>query len=461
MAEVLIEIVTSGRKLELTGTWPQTLNTAKDVEHGDLSAGERASRRSHWRRVRCACARRLPRPSTGILPHASTTYLHPRHRRGVSGRRSRDARAASRTSRRCSPKGRSGSRTRSSARCTRRSSRSARRSAATSSTRGARSPGCGARSSSSCRENGLRIAAAGTHPISHWASVPITSNARYDQIVYDLQMVARANLIFGLHVHVAIEDLETRIQIMNAARYFLPHVFALSVNSPFWCGQNTGWKSYRAKVFERFPRTGIPDSFRVRQRVRRVRAAAHPDELHRQREEDLVGRPSASVLPDARVPHLRRADARRRDHLHRRALPGHHRQAVDALHAEHGLALYRRSLLNENKPRAARFGIDGKLIDFGKKEEVPFADLLDELLEFVDDVVDELGSREDGLLRAQIVAPRHRRGPPDCRSYEETNDLRDGGRLHHRRDGARRRSDETRCHDATSTRLTISSSTSA
>src|SRR6185369_17968319 len=79
------------------------------------------------------------------------------------------------------------------------------------------------------RESGLRIAAAGSHPISHWASVPITSNERYDKIVYDLQMVARANLIFGLHVHVAIEDPETRIQVMNAARYFLPHVFALSV----------------------------------------------------------------------------------------------------------------------------------------------------------------------------------------------------------------------------------------
>ncbi|HEY8850434.1 MAG TPA: carboxylate-amine ligase, partial [Thermoanaerobaculia bacterium] len=112
------------------------------------------------------------------------------------------------------------------------------------------------------RENGLRIAAAGTHPISSWQSVPITSAARYDQIVYDLQMVARANLIFGLHVHVAVEDNETRIQIMNAARYFLPHVFALSVNSPFWSGQNTGWKSFRAKVFERFPRTGFPDYFR-------------------------------------------------------------------------------------------------------------------------------------------------------------------------------------------------------
>src|SRR5437016_6205424 len=111
------------------------------------------------------------------------------------------------------------------------------------------------------RGGGLRIASAGTHPISHWANVPITPDARYDKIVYDLQMVARANLIFGLHVHVAVEDNETRIQLMNAARYFLPHVFALSVNSPFWCGHDTGWKSYRAKVFERFPRTGLPDYF--------------------------------------------------------------------------------------------------------------------------------------------------------------------------------------------------------
>src|SRR5258708_30990041 len=112
------------------------------------------------------------------------------------------------------------------------------------------------------RENGLRIAAAGTHPISHWKDVAITAAARYDQIVYDLQMVARANLIFGLHVHVAVEDHETRIQILNAAGYFLPHIFALSVNSPFWCGTNTGWKSYRAKAFERFPRPGFPDYFR-------------------------------------------------------------------------------------------------------------------------------------------------------------------------------------------------------
>src|ERR1041384_4681892 len=86
------------------------------------------------------------------------------------------------------------------------------------------------------RENGLRIASAGTHPISHWANVAMTSAPRYDQLVYEMQMLARANLIFGLHVHVAVEDNETRIGIMNAARYFLPHVFALSVTSPLSCG---------------------------------------------------------------------------------------------------------------------------------------------------------------------------------------------------------------------------------
>src|SRR5258708_38459889 len=102
------------------------------------------------------------------------------------------------------------------------------------------------------RESGLRIAGSGTHPISHWKSVPITPNQRYDQIVYDLQMVARANLIFGLHVHVAIEDPETRIQVMNAARYFLPHVFALSFNSPSWSAHNTDWTSYPATLFDRF-----------------------------------------------------------------------------------------------------------------------------------------------------------------------------------------------------------------
>jgi len=109
--------------------------------------------------------------------------------------------------------------------------------------------------------HGLKIASAGTHPFSHWMDQLITMDERYATIVKDMQQIARANLIFGLHVHVGIPDREEGIDIMNQARYFLPHLYALSVNSPFWLGQNTGLKAYRQMIFERFPRTGIPDAF--------------------------------------------------------------------------------------------------------------------------------------------------------------------------------------------------------
>jgi carboxylate-amine ligase len=109
--------------------------------------------------------------------------------------------------------------------------------------------------------DGLKIASAGTHPFSHWMDQLITADERYAAIVKDMQQIARANLIFGLHVHVGIPDREVAIAVMNQVRYFLPHLYALSVNSPFWLGQNTGLKAYRQMIFERFPRTGIPDAF--------------------------------------------------------------------------------------------------------------------------------------------------------------------------------------------------------
>src|SRR5438094_901505 len=109
--------------------------------------------------------------------------------------------------------------------------------------------------------SGLKIASVGTHPFSHWRDQLITQGERYREIVKDMQQLARANLIFGLHVHVGIPDRDVAIHVMNQARYFLPHIYALSVNSPFWVGHNTGLKGYRLKVFERFPRTGIPDAF--------------------------------------------------------------------------------------------------------------------------------------------------------------------------------------------------------
>src|SRR5438132_789913 len=88
----------------------------------------------------------------------------------------------------------------------------------------------------------------GTHPFSHWRDQLITQGERYQEIVRDMQLLARANLIFGLHVHVGIPDRETAIHVMNQARYFLPHIYALSANSPFWVGHDTGLKGYRMKI---------------------------------------------------------------------------------------------------------------------------------------------------------------------------------------------------------------------
>src|SRR5918911_4793141 len=111
------------------------------------------------------------------------------------------------------------------------------------------------------RKQGLAIVAASTHPISQWKEQQIYDDPHYALLIEELQMVARSLLIFGVHVHVGVEDLDRRIHIMNAARYFLPHVLAMTTSSPFWLGHNTGLKSYRCEVFKKFPRTEIPDTF--------------------------------------------------------------------------------------------------------------------------------------------------------------------------------------------------------
>lgn len=244
-------------------------------------------------------------------------------------------------------------------------------------------------------KNGLRIAASGTHPFSHWQDQQITAHPRYKEIVDDMQQVARANLIFGLHVHVGVEDRETAIHIMNAARYFLPHIFALSTNSPFWLGRNTGFKSYRSKVFDRFPRTGIPDYFGS--------LSEYDNYINLLVKTKCIDN-AKKIWWDVRVhPNFRTLEFRICDIPMRVdetiAITAVIQAVVAKLHKlikqNLGFRLYRRALIAENKWRAARYGISGKLIDFGKKEEVPYNLLIEELLEFVDDVVDELNSREE------------------------------------------------------------------
>lgn len=245
------------------------------------------------------------------------------------------------------------------------------------------------------KKHGLRIAAAGTHPFSHWKDQKITVHPRYKNIVSDMQQVARANLIFGLHVHVGVYDREIAIHIMNAARYFLPHIFALSTNSPFWLGRNTGLKSYRSKVFDRFPRTGIPDYFSsISEFDNFVNLLIKTNCIDNAKKIwwDIRVHPNFNTLEFRVCDVPMRVDETI-------AIAALIQAVVAKLHhlikQNLGFRLYRRALIAENKWRAARYGISGKLIDFGKQEEVETKALIEELLQFVDDVAGELNSRHE------------------------------------------------------------------
>src|SRR5271165_161205 len=245
------------------------------------------------------------------------------------------------------------------------------------------------------KRNNLRLGAAGTHPFADWRDQSIYPDARYEQIVEDMKMVARANLIFGLHVHVGVEDRETGIHLMNAARYFLPHILALSTNSPFWLGMDTGLKSYRCKVFDKFPRTNLPDYFPSWGEYENyVKLLVKTNSIDNAKKIwwDMRPHPFFNTL-EFRVCDL---PMRLDETIALAALIQATVAKLYKLYSQNqGSRLYRKSLLMENKWRAARYGINGKLIDFGKQMEVPERDLIEEYLLFVDDVLDELDCREE------------------------------------------------------------------
>jgi carboxylate-amine ligase len=272
------------------------------------------------------------------------------------------------------------------------------------------------------RQNGLKLGASGTHPFADWRAQDIYPDARYHTIVEDMATVARGNLIFRLHVHIGVEDRETAIHLMNAARYFVPHLLALSANSPFWLGMDTGLRSYRTKVFDKFPRTNIPDYF--------------PSWGEYQGFVDLLVKTNCidnakkiwwDIRPHPNFPTLefRCCDIPMRlDETI--AIAALIQATVAKLYklyeANQGFRLYRRALIMENKWRASRYGLDGKLIDFGRKIEVPMRDLVEEYLAFVDDVVDELGSREaiNGIRR---IVETGNGADRQLRVFKETGDL--------------------------------------
>jgi carboxylate-amine ligase len=269
---------------------------------------------------------------------------------------------------------------------------------------------------------GCRLAASGTHPFGRWEDQDITDDARYRTLERDLQDIARSIAVYGLHVHVGVDDRDRTIEIMNEARYFLPHLLALSSNSPFWQGRETGLKSYRSIIWGRMPRSGIPDTFASWDDY-----AQFVDVLLRTKCIDEPKKIWWDIRPH---PNFNTLEFRVCDMPTRVEVTIALAALIQAIVAKLswlrdrnlGFRLYHHALIMENRWRAIRYGVAGSLIDFGKVVEIPLPDLVTELLEFVDDIVDDLGSRTAlGAIPALLEASGADR---QLATFRETGDCK-------------------------------------
>ena len=272
-------------------------------------------------------------------------------------------------------------------------------------------------------QHGLRIAAAGTHPISSWMSQEITPFDRYKGVVDEMQDLALQLLIFGMHVHVGMPNNSVAIDLMNVVRYFLPHILALSTSSPFWMGRNTGFKSYRSAIFSNFPRTGIPPSFVSYSEFEgyiNLLISTNSIDNGKKIWWDMRPHPTFGTLEYRVADICTRVD----ECIALAALMQAIVVKVYSMFEQNTtFRIYRRAVINENKWRAQRWGLDGKLIDFGKHSEVEAKALMYELVAFVDDVLDPLASRKDVEYVLKIVEGGTS-ADRQLRIFKETNDLK-------------------------------------
>ncbi len=271
--------------------------------------------------------------------------------------------------------------------------------------------------------NGLQFAAASTHPFSSWAEQDITPRERYRKYQELMADVARRMLIFGMHVHIGIEDKELMIDVMDQSRYFLPHLLALSTSSPFWSGRDTGLKSYRSIVFESLPRSGPPPAFESWAEHNRfvntlIKTGSIEDATRiwwdirphpvfptlEYRVCDICTKIDEAICLAALILAIvaKLMVLRQKNQRWRR---------------------YRHHLIEENKWRAVRYGIEGNLIDFGKQKEASMSQLTTEILEFVDDVLDELDIRQEVEYVHTILA-NGTSADRQLATFRETNDMK-------------------------------------
>jgi len=270
---------------------------------------------------------------------------------------------------------------------------------------------------------GLRVVAAGSHPFSNWSTQKVTAGERYTKHAETMADVARRMLVFGMHVHIGIHDRDLRIDLMNQSRYFLPHLLALSTSSPFWHGRETGLKSYRSIITGDLPRAGLPPSFSS--------ASEYDRFVNTLVDTECIDEPTKiwwDIRPNPKYPTL---EYRFSDICTKvdeaiciaALLVGIVAKLIQLRGKNISWRNYRRALIAENKWRAVRYGIDGRLIDFGSGKQVPLPELMQEMLEWIDDVVDELHIRKEVEYVHTILA-KGTSADRQLKLYRECRDLR-------------------------------------
>lgn len=232
-------------------------------------------------------------------------------------------------------------------------------------------------------QHGMAMIASSTHPFSMGSRQETTNKDRYSTLERDLQQVARRLVICGMHVHIGIDDDDLRLDLMGQVSYALPHLLALSTSSPFWKGNDTGLKSYRIAVWDELPRTGLPEAFDSFAEYRR-----HVEVLINAGIIEDGTKIWWDIRPSQKFPTLemRICDicTRLEDTICIAALYLCWLRMLYRLRrSNQRWRRYARLLIDENRWRAHRYGCDEGLIDFGRGEIVPYADLAEEMLEII------------------------------------------------------------------------------
>ncbi len=243
--------------------------------------------------------------------------------------------------------------------------------------------------------HGLAPIAASTHPFSDWTEQKHTEKDRYDELTHEMQGAARRLVICGMHVHVGIEDDDLRIDLMNQLAYFLPHLLAMSCSSPFWCGRDTGLKSYRLTIFDALPRTGLPERFASYAEYQR-----HVNVLIDAGLIEDSTRIWWDLRPSGKFPTLetRIMDVCTRldDTIALTSLLVCIMRMLYRLRTRNQRwRIYTSMLIRENRWRAMRYSFDEGMIDFAKGSVVPFEELIDEMLSLVAEDAVALGCEKE------------------------------------------------------------------